>query len=81
MPDHLGFRYHTKLDCERLEYGSLDFLRSITSTHAVEGLPDVYGKYEERAKALAERIAPRLARLIAQDIKLRQNKDDVSNDR
>lgn len=56
-------------------------MRSITSTHAVEGLPDVYGKYEERAKVLAERIAPRLARLIAQDLKFRQLKVEVSNDK
>ena len=74
-------RYHTKLNSEMIQYGSLDFLRSITATHAVEGIPDVYDKYEDRAKALAERIAPRLARLIAQDLKYRQQKHRVSNDR
>ena len=56
-----------------IEYGTLDFLRSITATHAVEGLPqEVYEKYEDQSKAIADNIAPRLARLVAQDLKFRK---------
>lgn len=45
-------------------YGSKEFVQAMTSTHVVEGLPDVYESTRDLGRGLAVKLAPKYLRLI-----------------
>ncbi|XP_059096351.1 uncharacterized protein LOC131890916 [Tigriopus californicus] len=78
-PKFFGW-YSYKLIDDNLMYGSQEFAQAMTSTHVLEGLPDVYESTRDLGRELALNLAPKYAQLMS-DLKKIESADEVLSER
>jgi len=81
-PKYFGW-HSAVLEPTAIPVGALDFVKCVTCTDTVEGLPERFNRPEldSEAARLAEKVAPRLKRYLRSDRSLLEFGDTVNNDR